>query len=83
MSKDSPKSHCSFIDKQGLSIDLISDENLILHKQFDVRKEKKLYGKTYMGAERSTFLLDTQGNILKERRKVQANGHVEELMKEL
>lgn len=83
VSKDSAKSHCNFIQKQGLTFSLIADEALELHKQFGARGEKKNYGKIFEGTIRSTFLLDQQGNILKARRNVKATGHVERLMKEL
>lgn len=83
VSKDSAKSHCNFMDKQDLSIDLISDEDLELHKKYDVLWEKKMFWKTYMWTIRSTFLLDPKGEIIKEYRKVKASTHVEDLLKEL
>ncbi|AHB41612.1 hypothetical protein P148_SR1C00001G0823 [candidate division SR1 bacterium RAAC1_SR1_1] len=83
VSKDSEKSHCGFIEKQELTIPLISDPELILHKQFGTRGEKNNYGKISQGTIRSTFLLDQSGKILKERRNVKATGHVEKLMKEI
>lgn len=83
VSKDSTKSHCSFIEKKELSIPLISDSELVLHEHFGVWKEKSLYGRKYMGAERSTFLLDQKGNILKEWRNVKAVGHVEKIYQEI
>lgn len=83
VSKDSPKSHCSFIEKQELTLALISDENLSLHKYFNVWIEKSMYGRKYMGAERSTFLLDENGNILKEWRNIKAAGHAEMILGEL
>lgn len=83
ISKDSEASHCKFIEKQWLTIDLIADEDLSLHKQFDVWWEKNMYGKIVQWAIRSTFLLDQKWNILKERRNVRANGHVEKIIEEL
>lgn len=83
VSKDSEKSHCGFIEKQELTIPLISDPELILHKQFWTRGEKNNYGKISQWTIRSTFLLDQSGKILKERRNVKATGHVEKLMKEI
>ena len=83
VSKDSEASHDKFIEKQCLTIDLIADEDLSLHKKFGTRWEKNMYGKIVQWAIRSTFLLDQQWNILKEWRNVRANGHVEKIMKEL
>lgn len=83
VSKDSEKSHCKFIEKQELAIPLISDPDLILHKQFGARGEKNNYGKISQWTIRSTFLLDQSGAILKERRNVKATGHVEKIMREI
>lgn len=83
VSRDSEVSHCSFIAKQGLQIGLITDSDLALHHQFSTRGEKKNYGKIYEGTIRSTFLLDTTGQILKERRNVKATGHAERVLKEI
>ncbi len=83
VSKDSCKSHINFINKQDLDIDLISDEDLQLHKKFSVIWEKKMYGKIYEWVIRSTFLLDKSWLILKERRDVKAKWHVEEIIEEL
>lgn len=83
VSKDSVKSHCSFIQKKELTIPLISDTELALHTHFDVRKEKSLYGRKYMGAERSTFLLDDKGKILQEWRNVKAVWHVKSVLEEI
>jgi peroxiredoxin Q/BCP len=83
VSKDSCKSHMNFIDKKNLNIDLISDENLELHKKFSVIWEKKMYGKVYEWVIRSTFLLDKDSKIIKERRNVKAKWHVEKVLKDL
>lgn len=83
VSRDSGASHCNFISKQGLTIPLVSDPDLDLHKQFGAWGEKKNYGKIFEGTIRSTFLLDQQGNILKAWRNVKATGHVARLLKEL
>ena len=83
VSRDSSDSHCSFISKQGLTIGLITDAELTLHRQFAARGEKKNYGKIYEGTIRSTFLLDSKGQILKERRNVKATGHAERVLKEV
>lgn len=83
ISKDSENSHQKFIEKQCLTIDLISDEDLDLHKQFDVWWEKNMYGKIMQWTIRSTFLLDGNWKILKEWRNVKASNHVEKLINEL
>lgn len=83
VSRDSSASHCSFISKQELTIGLITDAELTLHRQFAARGEKKNYGKIYEGTIRSTFLLDSKGQILKERRNVKATGHAERVLKEI
>lgn len=83
VSKDSDKAHCGFIEKQGLSIDLISDPDLVLHKKYGAWGEKKNYGRVYEGTIRSTFLLDQHGEILQEWRNVKAKGHVEKVMREM
>ena len=83
VSRDSSASHCSFISKQALTIGLITDAELTLHRQFAARGEKKNYGKIYEGTIRSTFLLDSKGQILKERRNVKATGHAERVLKEI
>lgn len=81
ISKDSIKSHENFITKQCFPFQLISDPEEQLCKQFDVIKLKKLYGKEYMGIERSTFLIDKEGILRKEWRKVKVEGHVQEVLK--
>jgi peroxiredoxin Q/BCP len=83
VSKDGVKSHKKFIQNYKLLIPLISDESLSLHKEFWVLGEKKLYGKSYIGTIRSTFLLDKKWNILKEWRNIQAKWHSENVLKEL
>lgn len=83
VSPDSVKSHLSFIDKQDLDLLLLSDPQKELIEAFDVYKEKSMYGKKYMGVERSTFLLDETGEIMNEYRKVKAGSHPEELLKEI
>ena len=59
---------------------MLSDPEHKLAEQFGVWKEKSMYGKKYMGIERSTFILDTNGNIEKEWRKVKVKGHVDEVI---
>ena len=65
ISKDSPASHRRFIDKQGLDLILLSDPDHKVNELYDVWKEKKLYGKTYMGTVRSTYIIDESFHIIK------------------
>ena len=81
ISKDDIKSHENFKKKYKYKFDLISDEDEKICKMFDVIKEKNMYGKKYMGIERSTFIIDKKGKLLKEWRKVKVKGHVEEVLK--
>ena len=80
ISRDSVKSHENFRNKHGFPFHLLSDKDELLCKQFDVIKEKKLYGRTYMGIERSTFLIDAKGVLKKEWRKVRVPGHAEAVL---
>jgi len=80
VSRDSVKSHENFKAKHGFPFDLLSDKDELLCKQFDVIKEKKLYGRVYMGIERSTFLIDSMGVLKKEWRKVSVPGHAEAVL---
>ena len=77
ISKDSIKSHEKFKDKYDFSFDLISDESEEICKAFDVIKEKNMYGKKYLGIERSTFLIDEDNKLIAEWRKVKAKGHAQ------
>ena len=80
VSKDNIKSHESFKDKFKFPFELISDPDEKICKIFDVIKEKSMYGKKYMGIERSTFLINEEGKLVKEWRKVKVKGHVEEVL---
>lgn len=80
VSPDSIKSHKTFKEKQHLNFILLSDPDHTLSEQYGVWKEKSMYGKKYMGIERSTFVLDENGKILKEWRKVKVKGHVDEVI---
>ncbi|NUB43091.1 peroxiredoxin [Fertoebacter nigrum] len=80
ISKDSVKSHDKFCKKYGLSIILASDENGTTCEDYGVWAEKSMYGKTYMGIERSTFLVDGSGNLARIWRKVSVKGHVDEVL---
>jgi len=83
VSRDSVKSHQNFIKKHNLKILLLSDTDEQLVKAFNVLKEKTLYGKKYIGITRSTFILDEEGKIIKEYRKVSPKTHVKILLSEL
>jgi len=80
VSRDSMASHEKFREKQGFPFDLISDPDEKLCRAFDVIHEKSLYGRKFMGVERSTFLIDSGGKLRKEWRKVKVNGHAEEVL---
>ena len=80
VSRDSIASHEKFKQKFNYTIDLISDEDESLCKQFDVIKLKKLYGKEHMGVVRSTFVISPSGDILKYWDKVKVAGHAEEVL---
>ncbi|MGB0495950.1 MAG: peroxiredoxin, partial [Kangiellaceae bacterium] len=80
VSRDSIKRHENFKSKQSFPFQLISDPDEKLCNAFDVIKLKKLYGKEYMGIERSTFLFDTTGKLVKEWRKVRVKRHAEEVL---
>ena len=77
VSRDSIKSHTNFCNKQGFPFALISDSEEELCKAFDVIKLKKLYGREYMGIERSTFVIDPEGRICGQWRKVKVAGHAQ------
>lgn len=83
LSPDSIKSHKSFKEKQSLNFILLSDPEHKLAQKFEVWKEKSMYGRKYMGIERSTFILDKDGKIEKEWRKVKVKGHVDEVIEYL
>ena len=83
VSPDSIKSHKSFKEKQSLNFILLSDSEHKLAEEFEVWKEKSMYGRKYMGIERSTFILDKNGKIEKEWRKVKVKGHVDEVIEYL
>ena len=80
VSPDSIKSHKSFKEKQSLNFILLSDPEHKLAEDFEVWKEKSMYGRKYMGIERSTFIIDKNGKIEKEWRKVKVKGHVDEVI---
>ncbi len=80
VSPDSVKSHANFTQKQGLNFPLLADTERELAKAYDVWVEKKQYGRTYMGIERSTFLIDKDGKIKRIWRKVTPKTHVADVI---
>lgn len=80
VSRDGLRAHENFKAKQGFNFELISDKDETLCRLFDVIKLKKLYGKEHLGIERSTFLIDTDGKLAREWRKVKVKGHVEDVL---
>lgn len=80
VSPDGISSHQKFQQKQGLNFTLIADVNHELAEKYGVWKEKSMYGRKYMGIERSTFILNKKGEIIKEWRKIKVTGHVEEIL---
>ncbi len=83
ISKDSMASHEKFAKKRELTVPLLSDENGSACEDYGVWKEKNMYGKTYMGIERSTFLIAADGTIAKIWKKVKVPGHVEAVLEEV
>lgn len=81
VSRDSVASHQKFIDKYELPFLLLSDPDAEVCKKYDVFKEKTMFGKKTMGIERSTFIIDREGKIVKVYRKVKVKDHVEEALK--
>lgn len=83
VSRDSMKSHLKFKEKECFKLDLLSDEDESLCHQFDVIKEKNMYGKKVLGVERSTFLIGPDQRLVQEWRKVKAEGHALEVLEAL
>jgi peroxiredoxin Q/BCP len=80
ISADTIESHQKFKKKMSFPFDLLSDPDQKVCKLYDVIQEKNMYGKKYMGIERSTFLLDAKGVLRQEWRKVKVNGHAEAVL---
>ena len=80
VSRDSIKSHENFKLKQSFPFELLSDPDEEMCKAFDVMKMKSMYGRQYMGVDRSTFLIDEKGKIVKEWRSVKVKGHIEDVL---
>jgi peroxiredoxin Q/BCP len=80
VSRDSLKSHQNFCAKQGFRFDLVSDADEALCQAFGVIREKQLYGRKYIGVERSTFLVDPKGRIAQAWRGVRVPGHAQTVL---
>jgi len=80
ISPDSPKSHQKFKSKHDLSVRLLADEEKEIATAYGVWVEKSMYGRKYMGVERSTFLIDKKGKIVRSWRKVRVPGHADEVL---
>ena len=80
VSRDTVAKHEKFIAKHSLGIPLVADEDGKVCEAYGVWVEKSMYGKTSMGIERSTFLIDAEGKVAREWRKVKVKGHVEEVL---
>ncbi len=80
VSPDSCKSHEKFIVKHTLEVKLLSDEDHTIIEKYGVWKLKKMYGKEYYGVERSTFLINPEGKVVKQWNKVKVKGHVDEVL---
>src|SRR3989344_2118334 len=83
ISPDSKESHCKFADKHKLKIELLSDADKKVIKQFGVWGKKKLYGKEYEGIIRSTFLISQEGKIAHEWKNVKVENHVEKVLEKI
>ena len=80
VSRESIKSHENFKSKQSFPFELLSDPDEKVCKAFDVMKLKSMYGREYMGVDRSTFLINAKGKVFKEWRSVKVKGHVQEVL---
>jgi len=80
VSRDSLASHEKFKEKQNFPFDLLSDPDEKICRKFDVIKEKSLYGRKFLGIERSTFLIDENGKLKHEWRRVKVKGHAQEVL---
>lgn len=80
VSPDSVKQHDKFVKKHALGIALVADEERSAIEAYDVWKEKSMYGKTYMGVERTTFLIAADGTVARIWNKVKVKGHAEEVL---
>ena len=83
VSNDDLDSHSKFRKKYNLNFPLLSDPDHVVSEEYGVYKSKNMYGKSFMGIERSTFIIDKDGRIKKIFRRVQVDGHTDEIMKNL
>lgn len=83
ISRDSVKTHQNFCSKQGFQFELLSDSEEQVCRLFDVIKMKKMYGKEHLGIERSTFILNADGEIVCEWRKVKVANHAQEVLEKV
>lgn len=80
VSPDSVKSHQKFVKKESLNFPLLADEERTISEAYEVWKEKSMYGRTFMGVERTTFIIDEKGRIERIFPKVRVRGHVDEVI---
>jgi peroxiredoxin Q/BCP len=80
VSPDSPKKHAKFRDKYGLPFPLLSDQEHAVAEAYGTWVEKRMYGKSYMGIERSTFVIDADGNVTSIMRKVKPADHADDIL---
>jgi thioredoxin-dependent peroxiredoxin len=83
ISPDDESSHARFKQKYGLPFTLLADPDHSVAEQFGVWGERKLYGKTYMGVERSTFVIDPEGNVARVMRRVKPDTHADQVLEAL
>lgn len=83
VSPDSVKSHDKFVEKYNLNFNLVSDEDKSISTSYGVWVEKSMYGKKYMGVERTTFIINKEGKIAKVYNKVKVDGHVDAVINDL
>ncbi len=83
VSPDTEAKHCKFIEKHGLKVELLADTESTMLADYGVWQEKQMYGKTYMGVVRTTYLVNPDGNIAEVWAKVKARGHAEAVLERL
>ena len=83
VSPDTEAKHCKFIEKHGLKVELLADTESTMLVDYGVWQEKQMYGKTYMGVVRTTYLVNPDGNIAEAWTKVKAKGHAEAVLERL
>ena len=83
VSTDPLQRHSKFIEKYGLPFQLLADEEHTVSEAYGVWQQKQMYGKQYMGIVRSTFLIDEEGILVQEWRKVKVKGHIESVLQHI